>query len=60
MYKALKSFSGVISMAEGDIKDISNPIILKDLVKAGYIEEVKPAETKAKKKKTAEAETETD
>ncbi len=41
-------------MAEGDIKDISNPIILKDLVKAGYIEEVKPAETKAKKKKTAE------
>ncbi len=54
MYKALKSFSGVISMAEGDIKDISNPIILKDLVKAGYIEEVKPAETKAKKKKTAE------
>lgn len=55
MYKALKSFSGVISMAEGDIKDISNPIILKDLVKAGYIEEVKPAETKAKKKKTAEA-----
>ena len=59
MYKALKSFSGVISMAEGDIKDISNPIILKDLVKAGYIEEVKPAETKAKKKKTAEAETET-
>lgn len=55
MYKALKSFSGVISMAEGDIKDISNPIIVKDLVKAGYIEEVKPAETKAKKKKTAEA-----
>ena len=55
MYKALKSFSGVISMAEGEIKDISNPIIVKDLVKAGYIEEVKPAETKAKKKKTAEA-----
>ena len=54
MYKALKSFSGVISMAEGDVKDISNPIIVKDLVKAGYIAEVKPAETKAKKKKTAE------
>lgn len=41
-------------MAEGDVKDISNPIIVKDLVKAGYIAEVKPAETKAKKKKTAE------
>lgn len=54
IYKALRSFSGNISMAEGDTKDISDPNIVKDLVKAGYIEEVKPAETKAKKKKTAE------
>ena len=55
MYKALKSFSGAISMAEGDTKDISNPNIVKDLVKAGYIEEIKPAESKAKttKKTTA-------
>lgn len=54
IYKALRSFSGYISMAEGDTKDISDPNIVKDLVKAGYIAEVKPAETKAKKKKTAE------
>jgi hypothetical protein len=54
MYKALKSFSGLISMAEGEVKDISDPIIVKDLVKAGYIEEVAPADTKVKatKKKT--------
>jgi hypothetical protein len=54
MFKALKSFSGVVSMAEGEIKDISDPIVVNDLVKAGYIEEVKPAESKAKKKTAKE------
>jgi hypothetical protein len=49
MYKALKTFGGVVSMAEGEVKDISDPTVVKDLVKAGYIEEVKPAEGKAKK-----------
>lgn len=44
MYKALKSFSGVVSMAEGEVKDISDNLIVNDLVKAGYIEEVKPAD----------------
>lgn len=56
MYRALKSFSGIVSMAEGEVKDISDTLIVNDLVKAGYIEEVKPAEGKAKepaKKKTA-------
>lgn len=57
MYKALKSFSGVVSMAEGEVKDISDPTVVKDLVNAGYIEEVKPADNKAKtKKKTAKEE----
>ena len=49
MYKALKSFSGIVSMVSGEIKDISDPIVVKDLVKAGYIVEVKPAETKVEK-----------
>lgn len=47
MYKALKSFSGVVSMVSGEVKDISDPLVIKDLVKAGYIVEVKPAKTKA-------------
>lgn len=57
MYKALKSFSGTISMAEGEVKDISDTFIIKDLVEAGYIEEVKPAKSKAKttSKETAKA-----
>ena len=44
MYKALKSFSGVLSMNVGEVKDIADVNIAKDLLKAGYIEEVKPAE----------------
>ncbi len=48
MYKALKSFSGVVSMVSGEIRDISNPLVVNDLVKAGYIVEVKPAKGKVK------------
>lgn len=41
MYKALKSFTGQISMIKGQEKDIKDEYIIKDLIKAGYIEEVK-------------------
>ena len=42
MHKALKSFSGVISMHEGETREIDNADVVADLTKAGYIEEVKP------------------
>jgi hypothetical protein len=48
MFKALKSFSGVVSMAEGEVKDISDITIVNDLAKAGYIVEVQPAKAKEK------------
>lgn len=55
MYKAKVSFSGIISMAKGQTAEIADPSIAKDLLKAGYIVEVKPAEkaktTKAKENK---------
>ena len=38
--KALKSFSGVISMYAGEVRDIQTPAILDDLTAAGYIEPV--------------------
>lgn len=43
MYKALITFSGTISMVEGEIRDLKNvdKYIIEDLVKAKYIEEVK-------------------
>jgi len=36
--KALKTFSGAISMHEGEIREIKNEYIIADLTKAGYIE----------------------
>lgn len=58
VYRALVSFSGKLSMAMGEVREISNKPIVDDLLKAGYIEELKethikkdeaPGETKTKK-----------
>ena len=40
--KALKSFTGAISMYAGEVRDIRTQIILDDLTAAGYIEPVTP------------------
>lgn len=50
MHKALKSFSGVISMHEGETREIEDAEIVADLTKAGYIEEVKPKRGRSTKK----------
>ena len=39
--KALVSFAGAFSMYQGEVKECSDKATLKDLLKAGYIEEVK-------------------
>lgn len=44
MYKALKSFGGIVSMKKGDIKPINDVNIANDLLNAGYIEVVKEEE----------------
>lgn len=36
--KALKTFSGAVSMYKGEVREISDKYILDDLTKAGYIE----------------------
>lgn len=41
LYKALKTFAGLEKMKRGEIKDLKDDYIIKDLLKAGYIE---PAE----------------
>lgn len=53
-YKALKSFSGLVSMAKGDVKEIKDNYIIFDLLQAKYIKEVKEEKTtkRATKKKT--------
>ena len=56
MYRALISFSGLVSMVKGEVKEISNMEVVKDLLNCGYIEPVEeitpaPEETpKATKK----------
>lgn len=55
LYKALISFTGLISMAEGDVREISDVALAKDLVDAKYIEEVEKKETKAPTKRKGKA-----
>lgn len=52
MYRALVSFSGLISMAVGDVREIPDKKVVNDLLKAGYIEEVSPDKPKEEKPKT--------
>ena len=48
LVKAKLSFTGVISMTKGDVREISDQSIVDELLKVNYIEEAKP---KAKRKK---------
>lgn len=43
MYRALKSFSGVVSMVKGECREIENKEAVADLLKAGYIVDMNPA-----------------
>ena len=49
-YKALVSFSGLVTMAEGDVREIPDKSIAKDLLNAGLIMELK-ADRKPRKRK---------
>lgn len=53
MYKALISFGGAISMRKGEVKAITDKTVVADLIRAGYIEEIK-----TEKKPKAEEKTE--
>lgn len=48
-YRALKGFSGLISMRKGEIKVINDKEIVVDLIKAGYIEPIEKPKTTNKK-----------
>ena len=40
-YEALVSFCGLVTMAKGEVKEIADEKVVKDLLKAKYIKEVK-------------------
>lgn len=52
MYKALKSFSGLISMSEGEVREIADKKVAKDLLRCNYIEETPDAASAPAKKET--------
>lgn len=39
--KALVSFAGQVTMAPGEVRDIKDKAVVKDLLRAGYVEEAK-------------------
>ncbi len=49
-YKALVSFSGQISMTVDEVREITDQAIVKDLLKAGYIEAIQEAKKPLKKR----------
>ena len=58
IYKAKVSFAGMISMAEGEVREISDSSLAEDLLHAGYIEEIvsetkEEIKPKAKKKSSS-------
>lgn len=54
MYRALVNFSGIkASMCAGEVKNLDGDIA-KDLLRAGYVEEITPARKVEDKKEEAE------
>lgn len=50
LYRATVSFSGIISMTEGEVRQIADPSLINDLMRAGYIEPIEPEKPKEEKK----------
>ena len=53
-YKALNSFSGAISMAKDEIRELTDQALIKDITKAGYImpyEKIEKSKTGVQTKK---------
>lgn len=53
MLKALTSFSGIVSMREGETREIDDAAVVADLLRAGYVEEVKQTAAGGRTRKTA-------
>lgn len=52
LYKSNKSFCGLVNMRRGEIKELTDEAIVKDLLRAGYIE---PVNAEGKPKSLPEA-----
>ena len=57
MYRAKVSFAGLFSMRKGEVRNIPDKAVVKDLLSANYIEEVKPEKAVTKKPEPVKEET---
>ena len=57
LYMATVSFSGKISMYEGEVREISDPSLVEDLTKAGYIIKYEATKTKSEDAKDEKPQT---
>ena len=46
--KAVKSFCGIVSMNEGEVKEVSDLSLVNDLISAGLVESTEKAKEKPK------------
>lgn len=54
LVKALTNFGGAVSMYEGEVKEITDKVVLNDLIRAGYVEpEIQEAEVMEKPAKNS-------
>lgn len=49
-YKALVSFTGQVAMSKGQVKELTDKDAIVSLLRAGYIEPVKPTRNQGGKK----------
>ena len=50
-YRALRSFSGTLSMVKGEVREIEDEEIAKDLLRVGYIADLSEKQKAAKSSK---------
>lgn len=50
-YRATKSFTGLVSMVKGEVRELEDEKIAKDLIKSGYIEDLSEKQKAAKSSK---------
>ena len=53
LYRALVSFTGIVTMRKDEVRDLTDIELIKDLLNAKYIEEVKGAKEEPVKKKNS-------
>lgn len=54
-YRALVSFTGVLSMVKGEVREITDDTIVKDLIKSGYIVDLSEKQKTAKSSKSGKS-----